>query len=320
MAESRPGRSRSRFRARLRAFPRTGARHDDRSGVLVRVGCGAASLRVDHRGEGQRRAVRQPRSARLDRTTEQSSRAARQLGATQCLRSVCAVRGGRGVRAAGRRAGSADRGAGRGLRRMSAVARRGLYAGDEALAAEPGVVRGVYLRRRVVRPCGAAGGARGVSVDVPGSADASQCVDVVREAGFCFVHAETMRLELERFATLADWAMFAASWDALGPDPYLERTGRARRRRHGVFRWAGGVLTREPHQPHFQSLAYNSLQGDVDRWFEPILPEVGESASLRAVLRFACAFFGALAAGVAAWRIEVHQFRIEARLDTAGEP
>jgi hypothetical protein len=145
-------------------------------------------------------------------------------------------------------------------------------------------------------------------------------VDVVREAGFCFVHAETMRLELERFATLADWAMFAASWDALGPDPYLERTGRARRRRHGVFRWAGGVLTREPHQPHFQSLAYNSLQGDVDRWFAPILLEVGESASLRAVLGFTCDFFGALAPQVTQWRIEVHQFRIEARSDAAGEP
>jgi len=159
-----------------------------------------------------------------------------------------------------------------------------------------------------------------VSVDATGPADASQCVDIVREDGFCFVHADAMRTGLERWGTLSDWAMFAASWNALGPDHYLERTGRARRRRHGVFRWADGTLAREPHQPHFQSLAYNPLQGDVDRWFEPILPEVGESASLRAVLGFACAFFDALAAGVAAWRIEVHQFRIEARLDAAGEP
>ncbi|BCT92387.1 hypothetical protein LYSHEL_14110 [Lysobacter helvus] len=157
-------------------------------------------------------------------------------------------------------------------------------------------------------------------MDEPGPVEASQCVAVVREAGFCFVHAETMRPALERFATLSDWAMFAASWDALGPDPYLERTGRARRRRHGVFRWAEGTLTREPHQPHFQSLAYNRLQGDVDRWFDPIVPEVGDSASLRAVLGFSCEFFGALAPEVSAWRIEVHQFRIEARSDAAGEP
>jgi hypothetical protein len=41
---------------------------------------------------------------------------------------------------------------------------------------------------------------------------------------------------------------------------------------------------------------------------------------LQAVLGFACEFFGGLAPDVGAWRIEVHQFRIEARSDAAGEP
>ena len=41
--------------------------------------------------------------------------------------------------------------------------------------------------------------------------------------------------------------------------------------------------------------------------------------SLQAVLGFSCDFFGAMAPDVLDWRIEVHQFRIEA-LGRAGEP
>jgi hypothetical protein len=159
-----------------------------------------------------------------------------------------------------------------------------------------------------------------VSVDAAWPSDSAQCVGIVRETGFCFVHAETMRRELERVQALLDWGTFAASWDHLAPDAYLAKAGRARRRRHAVFRWAEGALTRQPHQPHFQSLTYNPLQGDVDRWFEPITEDVGGSATMRAVLGFACDFFGGLAPEVEAWRIEVHQFRIEARSDMAGEP
>jgi hypothetical protein len=77
---------------------------------------------------------------------------------------------------------------------------------------------------------------------------------------------------------------------------------------------------REPHQPHYQPLAYNPLQGDLERWFEPVLPEVGASASLRTILGFACGCFGRFARGVQRWHIEVHQFRIEATAAEAGEP
>lgn len=142
----------------------------------------------------------------------------------------------------------------------------------------------------------------------------------LRRDGYAFVTAEVMRGLLDA-ATLADWAAFAASWNALGDDSYLAARGRHRRRRHAVFTaGADGAIRREPHQPHYQSVTYNALQGGIERWFEPVEAGITDGASLRRILAFCRDGFGALAPEVRQWRIEVHQFRIEARADEAGEP
>jgi hypothetical protein len=139
--------------------------------------------------------------------------------------------------------------------------------------------------------------------------------------GFAFVTADAMRHLLDGQGIPDDWPAFVASWNELGPDSYLAARGRHRRRRHAVFSAAAtGPIRREPHQPHYQSLAYNPLQGDIQRWFEPVQPAVAEGASLGRILAFSRDFFGTLAPATTQWRIEVHQFRIEARAGEAGEP
>lgn len=144
--------------------------------------------------------------------------------------------------------------------------------------------------------------------------------EALRRDGFAFVTADAMRDRLDA-AALADWPAFAASWNALRDDRYLAARGRRRRRRHAVFAAdTGGTIQREPHQPHYQSVAYNTLQGGIERWFEPIEPAIADGASLRHILAFCYGHFGALSPQVRHWRIEVHQFRIEARADAAGEP
>ncbi|KAA0072092.1 2OG-Fe dioxygenase family protein [Rhodanobacter sp. T12-5] len=138
--------------------------------------------------------------------------------------------------------------------------------------------------------------------------------------GFAFLTADIMR-KLLPGRSLGDWPAFAASWNDLAPDGYLAASGRHRRRRHATFAAdAAGDVRRQPHQPHYQSLQYNPLQGDIQRWFEPVLPAVAESASLQCILEFCRDCFGALAPATRHWHIEVHQFRIEARADEAGEP
>ncbi len=139
--------------------------------------------------------------------------------------------------------------------------------------------------------------------------------------GFAFVSHSAMRELLEAVGGLGDWTSFAASWNDLALDTYLADFGRYRRRRHAVYRIdLRGEIAREAHQPHYQSRAYNSLQGGIERWFEPILPEIGAGATLSTLLHFCRNTFGALAPEVAAWRAEVHQFRIEARPNEPGQP
>jgi len=140
--------------------------------------------------------------------------------------------------------------------------------------------------------------------------------DALSQNGFTFVDSTTMAALLDR-AALPDWPAFAASWDALAPDSYLAAIGRHRRRRHAVFSADAQGVRREPHQPHYQSKTYNALQGDIERWFEPV---EADGPTLRRILGFCHGVFGDLAPQVARWHVEVHQFRIEARAGEAGEP
>jgi len=137
--------------------------------------------------------------------------------------------------------------------------------------------------------------------------------------GFCFLRGA--RPAIERNAPLEDWDAFAASWGDLGIDRYLAETGRTRRRRHGVYSVSTtGQITREPHQPHYQEVDYNALQGGIERWFEPITDSVAEGPSLRGLLAFAYRCFSPLATSRSGWRAEVHQMRIEAREGAPGQP
>jgi hypothetical protein len=138
--------------------------------------------------------------------------------------------------------------------------------------------------------------------------------------GFAFVTADVMR-DLLQAQALSDWPAFAASWNDLAPDTYLAASGRHRRRRHATFSVdANGTIHRETHQPHYQILQYNPLQGDIQRWFEPVLPTIADGDSLGRILDFCRDCFGTLAPATRRWHVEVHQFRIEARVDEAGEP
>jgi len=114
----------------------------------------------------------------------------------------------------------------------------------------------------------------------------------------------------------ADWNLFAQSWIDLGPDLFMADGGRYRRRRHATLRWEESGFIRKPHQPHFQSRDYNPLNGDVQRWFDPVDQAIIDHAVMRAILAF-CAQSFAL---TGPHHVELHQFRIEARTGESGRP
>jgi len=135
----------------------------------------------------------------------------------------------------------------------------------------------------------------------------------VLQDGYGFVHGGAMREILAPFGALADWERFADAWNHLELDTYMADGGRYRRRRHAVYRAAPDEgIRRAPHQPHYQAVDYNPLNGGIARWFQPIAEDIGDGPSMRAILGFCYGFFGAMAPG-RSWNVEVHQFRIEAR-------
>ena len=139
--------------------------------------------------------------------------------------------------------------------------------------------------------------------------------------GFGFVDGDSMRALLSRSGPLQDWDAFAASWNDLAEDTYLASVGRHRRRRYAVFSAdRSGPVRREPHQPHYQSLHYNALQGDIERWFEPVRDDIANSDCLQTTVTFCRDFFGALSPDTQRWHIELHQFRIEAKPGEPGQP
>jgi hypothetical protein len=140
----------------------------------------------------------------------------------------------------------------------------------------------------------------------------------IQRDGFCYVAAADARALL---GDLTDWPAFEASWNDMPVDTYMADGGRYRRRRHATLSVAVGAAQAklEAHQPHYQSLDYNNLNGGVERHFEPIRADIINGASMSALLALCIEVFGTLAPR-RAWHVELHQFRIEAAVQQQGMP
>ena len=97
--------------------------------------------------------------------------------------------------------------------------------------------------------------------------------------------------------------------------------GRYRRRRHAIYGVSGGVIERKPHEPHYQSLDHNRLNGGIARLFDPVTEEVGANPVITAILQSCDRLFTAAARLPRQdWHVELHQFRIDAASGTVGRP
>jgi hypothetical protein len=153
-----------------------------------------------------------------------------------------------------------------------------------------------------------------------GDAEIDDLKDCVGRDGFARVSAAEMS-GLVGAEALADWPSYAATWNDLAQDAYMADGGRYRRRRFAAFEVAPGALARLPHQPHFQSLDYNRLNGGVERWFEPVTGLIADHGLTRQIMELALGVFGGLSPDPGLpWRAEFHQFRIEARAGEDAQP
>lgn len=111
---------------------------------------------------------------------------------------------------------------------------------------------------------------------------------------------------------------FKASWNYLKPDPYLVDNGVFRLRRYAVLKWQNAVLQVMTPEAHFQSKQYNSVYGDINRIFAPIIPVILQSAFLKMLIQQTIALFDVKL--TSAWRVQCHQFRIKTSLAEVGKP
>ncbi|HEY2836724.1 MAG TPA: 2OG-Fe dioxygenase family protein [Rhizomicrobium sp.] len=139
----------------------------------------------------------------------------------------------------------------------------------------------------------------------------------LKDKGFAFRPGAVLKARLG--SNWTDWPSFAASWADLGEDRHMADGGRYRRRRYAVFDVTADGVTRAPHQPHFQAKAYNRLNGDLDRWFDPVRPQIGDHPIIQALIRELAQIF-AVIVPASGWHVELHQFRIEATADAIGHP
>lgn len=138
----------------------------------------------------------------------------------------------------------------------------------------------------------------------------------MREHGFAVVDAAGV-CQLAG-CSLAELQAWDGGWDDLPPDTHLRDGGRYRRRRHASFVIDGEHLEKVPHRAHWQPVSYNALHGGMERWFEPMLPEVAGSPAWARLM----AMLGRLATGLRGaqpWYTEAHQFRIDTT-DGIGRP
>lgn len=148
---------------------------------------------------------------------------------------------------------------------------------------------------------------------------AAPLVERLRDGGFLRIDAPDL-LALAGPDAGAGFAAFAASWDHLHTDTYMADGGRYRRRRYACLAVEGTSVVRQPHQPHFQARDYNRLNGGVDRWFTPIADDVAaHPLFVRLAITFG-AVFDAASERARRWRVEAHQFRIDADPARPGLP
>ncbi len=108
-------------------------------------------------------------------------------------------------------------------------------------------------------------------------------------------------------------------WNDLPADNFLSDGGHYRFRRYSVFNWnKDGDLVLLPHEPHYQSTYRNNMNGGVYRDFDPFKKETIDSPILKNIIQFTGNKISF--SGETTWRIQAHQFRIQANADEAGQP
>jgi len=118
-----------------------------------------------------------------------------------------------------------------------------------------------------------------------------------------------------------EWTEFSSTWEDLGSDTYIADKGTYRKRRFSsaLYNSKSSVLNYKKHECYFQDKENNTLNGGVERYFDPITPHIAYHPILVKLIRSYSDLFTALGYGDK-WHLSLHQVRITASPDQVGNP
>jgi hypothetical protein len=130
------------------------------------------------------------------------------------------------------------------------------------------------------------------------------------DGGYAFLSADEAATILH--VDIAQLGALRGTWSDLPRDAYLRDGGAYRSRRHSCFvqTFSPNVLSAVPRRPHWQPTSYNALHGGLERWFDPIEPEVVTAPVWEKLVAGIGSLFEQVR-HVDRWFIEAHQFRID---------
>jgi hypothetical protein len=111
-------------------------------------------------------------------------------------------------------------------------------------------------------------------------------------------------------------------WDNLVTDNFMADGGRYRLRRYGQFQAKAGskVFTQLPHGPYYQPSDVNTLNGDIERVFEPLEEGFCSHPLLLNYLGFLKQVYNHTKGTECDWNVRLHPYRVLASANRTGLP
>jgi hypothetical protein len=118
-----------------------------------------------------------------------------------------------------------------------------------------------------------------------------------------------------------DLSNYQQSWNHLNLDNFMADNGKYRYRRHATLSGnaGAGYWRQEKHQPHYQAVEYNGVNGGIERHYDPIDTSVLFGSTMASLISLGTSLASHLSP-YCKWKIEVHQFRISADQGAVGKP
>lgn len=144
--------------------------------------------------------------------------------------------------------------------------------------------------------------------------------DQLRSQSYCKITSQAA-MEAWRFFDYKDWVAFAKAWDNLLLDNYMGDGGTYRYRRFSQFYLdtIADTLVLKNHSSYKQPSYINTLNGDIERYYEALENEQLESHFLQQYLRWLGDIFSNCS-GCDQWLINLHPYRIIASEEKIGKP